>query len=612
MTNLGRLFTLFLVMSVASTAHGQSDDWYVSGGLVFTNDDPDRLIDDALGGAEFALGWNFSDNFTLEGALGYSKIDGFYRQGGSFVRDSETHLDLGANLLAFFDRDRPFAPYVSVGIGYLGVDYNIGGEENRPTGSLGLGFNWRPFQSRWSMRGEYSARLAYEDGNNLVDGIFLLGAQYDFDGPDLFDRSGTTGAPGALTPGAYGPWYASGSIFYFDDDPDRKTDDGLAPGLQFNVGYDWTDHLTVEGQLGYAEIDGFYRRNGVFVRDSETHLDISANVLAFYDRDRAFAPYVMAGIGYLGVSENGGGDENRPSATLGAGYKWRVGQSRFSIRNELRARLAYEEDFNLVDYIFSVGVEYRFGGPRQRDDLPRDSDGDGVLDMWDECPDTPPGVAVTSRGCEIKRMDRDEDNDRVFDDRDQCPGTPEGMPVDPFGCSLDSDRDGVTTDNDRCPGSRPGARVDEFGCENDTDGDGVPDHLDRCPGTRPNAKRIDQFGCEVRDVINLPGVNFQSGSDLLLAGAERLIQDLAATLIENDYLQIEVAGHTDDQGSAENNQGLSDRRAKTVYDYLIRYGVDPNRLSYRGYGESQPIADNTTADGRATNRRVELRVVRND
>ncbi|RZV31498.1 MAG: OmpA family protein, partial [Chromatiales bacterium] len=336
------------------------------------------------------------------------------------------------------------------------------------------------------------------------------------------------------------------------------------------------------------------------------------NLLAFYDRNRQFAPYLTAGIGYLGASVNGGGDENRPSATAGAGFKWRLGQSRFSIRNEYRARLAYEQDFNFIDFIATLGLEYRFGGPRQRDDLPRDSDGDGVLDMWDECPDTPPGVAVTSRGCEIKRMDRDEDNDRVFDDRDECPGTPEGMPVDPYGCSLDSDRDGVTTEKDRCPGSRPGARVDEFGCENDSDADGVPDHLDRCPGTRPNARRVDQYGCEIRDVINLPGVNFQSGSDLLLAGAERLIQDLAVTLIENDYLQIEVAGHTDDQGSVIDNQGLSDRRAKTVYDYLIRYGVDPTRLSFRGYGESQPIADNTTADGRATNRRVELRVVRDE
>ena len=87
MTNFGRLITIILAMSLTSVAQGQSDDWYISGSLVYTNDDPDRRIDDSLGGAEFAVGWNFSDHFTVEGALGYSKIDGFYRQNGLWVRD---------------------------------------------------------------------------------------------------------------------------------------------------------------------------------------------------------------------------------------------------------------------------------------------------------------------------------------------------------------------------------------------------------------------------------------------------------------------------------------------------------------------------------------------
>ena len=611
MTNFGRLITILLAMSLTSVAHGQSDDWYMSGSLVYTNDDPDRRIDDSLGGAEFALGWNFSDHLTVEGALGYSKIDGWYRQNGLWVRDYETHLDLSANLLAFYDRDRPFAPYASVGLGYLGVDYNIGGDENRPSASLGLGFIWKPLDSRWSLRGEYSARLAYESDYNLTDNLFALGAQYDFDGPNLFQRSGERAPAPTSTPGLWGDWYVAGSVVYFDDDPDRRLDDGFA-GLQFNVGYNWTDHLTLEGQLGYSDIDGFYRRNGVWVRDSETHLDISANILAFYDRNRAFAPYVTAGIGYLGTSVNGGGDENRPSATLGAGFKWRIGQSRFSIRNEYRARLAYEEDYNFVDYIATLGVEYAFGDRRRdpgRPDLPQDTDGDGVLDMWDECPDTPRGVDVTARGCEIKEIDRDSDNDRVPDSRDKCPNTPIGVAVNKDGCSLDADQDGVPTAMDSCPGSIIGSLVNEFGCDDDGDRDMVRNHLDRCPETRWGVE-VDRYGCEVREVISLPGVNFQSGSDLLLAGAENLIREMATTLNANDYLQIEVAGHTDSQGSAENNQGLSDRRAKTVYDYLIRYGVDPDRLSFQGYGESQPIADNETADGRATNRRVELRVVR--
>ena len=613
MTKFGRFITILLVMSVTTTAYGQSDDWYVSGGIVYTDDDPKRRIDDMVGGAEFAVGWNFSEHLSAEGALGYSKIDGYYLQNGLWVRDYETHLDLSANLLAFFDRDRPFAPYVSVGLGYLGVNYNLSGNENRPTASLGLGFKWRPMQNRWSLRGEAGARFAFEKDYNFTDYIVTLGAQYDFDGPNLFQRSGTTGTSGPLTPGLYGPWYVSGSIIYFDDDPDRRLDAGLS-GIQINAGYDWTDHLTVEGHLGYSDINGYYRRNGLWVRDSETHLDISANLLAFYDRTRPFAPYLTAGIGYLGQSINGGGGDNRPSATFSAGFKWRLGQSRFSIRNEYRARLAYESDFNFVDIIATLGVEYRFGA-RARDlgvpesDKPSDTDGDGVLDWWDECPDTPAGVEVTSKGCEIRDMERDEDGDRVPDYRDQCPNTPTGAPVDMKGCSLDSDMDGVLTGEDRCPGSLPGGSVDKFGCDNDQDKDGVIDPDDRCPQTRPRVE-VDLYGCEIRDVISLPGVNFQSSSDLLEPGAEELIKQIADTLRDNAYLQIEVAGHTDDRGSDINNQGLSDRRAKIVFDYLFLYGVDPGRLTFRGYGETQPIADNETSEGRAINRRVELRVIR--
>ena len=125
------------------------------------------------------------------------------------------------------------------------------------------------------------------------------------------------------------------------------------------------------------------------------------------------------------------------------------------------------------------------------------------------------------------------------------------------------------------------------------------DHEDRCLDTRPGAK-VDIYGCEIRDVISLPGVNFQTGSDLLQPGTEQLIEYAAQTLNNHTELLVEVAGHTDSQGNEDNNLGLSDRRAKTVLDYLVLYGVDHTRLTYRGYGESEPIADN---------RRVELRIV---
>lgn len=410
-------------------------------------------------------------------------------------------------------------------------------------------------------------------------------------------------------------WYVAPSIVYFDDDGDRNLDDSLA-GIQINVGRNLTDIITVEGLLGYSDISG-WKGTTISIPDQK-HLDISANMLAFYDRESTFAPYVIVGIGYLGVSiSDGGGDDNRPSATAGLGFKWKMGSSNLSLRAETRARFAWDDCSggcnNLTDFITTLGVQYDFGGTTERSlGIPSqtnvDTDGDGVLDMWDECPDTPPGTEVTSRGCELKNIDRDSDGDRVFDSADQCPNTPRGVPVDPVGCSLDSDLDGVTTDRDRCPATPPGAIVDSYGCSRDGDRDGVLNPTDRCPETRPGAT-VDINGCEFTDVINLPGVNFGANSDLLLPGVERILEGAAATLNKHPDLQVVVAGHTDSDGSAEANIGLSERRAKTVRDYLIRYGVDSARLSIQGFGESQPVAENETMRGRAKNRRVELRIV---
>ena len=80
--------------------------------------------------------------------------------------------------------------------------------------------------------------------------------------------------------------------------------------------------------------------------------------------------------------------------------------------------------------------------------------------------------------------------------------------------------------------------------------------------------------------------------------------------MRNPHLVVEVGGHTDDQGDAEYNRGLSERRAKTVRDYLISHGANANNLSWRGYGESQPISDNGTPEAREQNRRVVLKIIK--
>ena len=107
----------------------------------------------------------------------------------------------------------------------------------------------------------------------------------------------------------------------------------------------------------------------------------------------------------------------------------------------------------------------------------------------------------------------------------------------------------------------------------------------------------------------MPELNVETGSDILLMGAEHILQNAAATLNKYPELMIEVAGHTDDVGNGLANYSLSERRANTVRDYLIRYGVDETRIAAVGYGEAQPIADNSTPEGRAQNRRVELRII---
>ncbi|HZW59478.1 MAG TPA: OmpA family protein, partial [Woeseiaceae bacterium] len=231
-----------------------------------------------------------------------------------------------------------------------------------------------------------------------------------------------------------------------------------------------------------------------------------------------------------------------------------------------------------------------------------DSDADGVEDSRDRCAGTPLGTPVDEQGCEL-----DSDFDGVVDSADECPNTRGGARVDARGCEPDSDGDGVPDDLDRCPATVRGAEVDSAGCELDGDSDGVVDRLDRCPGTAAGVQ-VDVAGCEIKAEIRLPGVNFESNSDRLLGGAEQVLDDAAATLIKNPTITVEVAGHTDSDGAANYNESLSERRALTVRDYLASRGVDLDRMTVRGYGESQPIADNGTASGKAQNRRVVLRV----
>ncbi len=230
-----------------------------------------------------------------------------------------------------------------------------------------------------------------------------------------------------------------------------------------------------------------------------------------------------------------------------------------------------------------------------------DSDGDGVTDSKDKCPKTPEGRKVDASGCSP-----DADDDGVADDVDQCPGTPAGASVDAKGCEADSDGDGVTDSKDKCPKTPEGHKVDASGCPPDADGDGVTDAIDLCPKSASGAN-VDATGCSVTATITLEGVTFETGSAQLKPASLDVLDRVAASLKASPALRVEVAGHTDSSGNDMLNMELSQSRAEAVVEYLISAGVGRDRLQARGYGETRPVADNATAEGRARNRRVELK-----
>jgi OOP family OmpA-OmpF porin len=201
----------------------------------------------------------------------------------------------------------------------------------------------------------------------------------------------------------------------------------------------------------------------------------------------------------------------------------------------------------------------------------------------------------------------DSDGDGVADASDACPDSPAGSAVDARGCAPDADGDGVADTQDRCPGTAAGIKVDAQGCEPDSDGDGVVDSADRCADTAAGA-RTDVHGCEIKEVVELKGVNFATGSARLLAESTAILDDAAATLRKHPEIKAEVAGHTDNTGSRALNVKLSQQRATAVMNYLVAKGVPADNLTAHGYGPDHPLADNATADGRAANRRVELRI----
>jgi OOP family OmpA-OmpF porin len=212
-----------------------------------------------------------------------------------------------------------------------------------------------------------------------------------------------------------------------------------------------------------------------------------------------------------------------------------------------------------------------------------------------------PVAAVTEQQAET-----DSDGDGVVDSLDKCPNSAAGTKVGVDGCPLDSDGDGVADAEDKCPGTAAGIQVDAMGCEVDSDRDGVADSQDSCPNTPPGAI-VTRDGCAVK--IVLQNIKFELNSHRISADYSSVIEKVAASLkSRSDIKALTVVGHTDSTGSADYNQSLSEKRAQAVADALAAQGIDQGMITVQGMGESSPIADNKRSEGRASNRRVELKL----
>ncbi len=267
-----------------------------------------------------------------------------------------------------------------------------------------------------------------------------------------------------------------------------------------------------------------------------------------------------------------------------------------------------------------------FDGFEDDDGCPdNDNDQDGVWDVADSCKN----IAEDKDGFEDLDgcPDYDNDQDGVPDSLDKCPMEQEDKDnyKDDDGCpDIDNDGDGVRDADDKCPILAEDIDMfeDSDGCpEYDNDKDGVPDSVDNCmndpevfngykdedgcPDTliRPSEKETVKLNTQLRSI------NFKSGSAELISSSFAALDYIVGFLSQYPHLRYEIQGHTDSQGSDDFNLVLSAARAGTVRNYLLSKGVPEASLIAIGYGETVPIADNTTAKGRALNRRVQFRIV---
>lgn len=259
-------------------------------------------------------------------------------------------------------------------------------------------------------------------------------------------------------------------------------------------------------------------------------------------------------------------------------------------------------------FVGSVGISYNFGKKdRHADWVPLEGADDSKL------------LALEERLSEMENNMKDDDNDGVPNFRDEELDTPEGAVVDSKGVQIvDTDGDGIPDEYDRCPNEK--GEWGHSGCP-DSDGDGIPDYLDKCPN---EAGLWSLQGCPasandgvIKEVVIDPvtgqkksnNVNFVIGQAELQSGSFKSLDGVVDILKNNPDYKVKINGHACSIGDESFNMDLSKRRAESVQKYLEKKGIKRDRMIITAFGETKPVADNNTEDGRIKNRRVELVIV---
>ena len=432
------------------------------------------------------------------------------------------------------------------------------------------------------------------------------------------------------------PWYISIGVNAIDTYPVGDA----APGLRgefLDEFYNVEDHWNILPSVSTLYVGKYVGDGFSFgVRGSVNKIDqlgdVEADDLAFYAVDGMISYSFRDAL----FGEGGWFD---PYLGVGGGYTFIGDQSSFGTANgtvglkiwlsetlNLNLSSSYKhafEDRYVKHMQHTAGIGFVFGG--------QDTDGDGIYDKNDECPETP-GLEQFN-GCP------DTDGDGIKDSEDECPTTA-GLPE--FNGCPDTDGDGIADPNDECPteagtaalngcpdADGDGVKDSEDECPNeagpasnngcpfeDRDGDGVLDKDDECPDV---AGTVANNGCpevtvEVLEEINVQvrSVLFDLNKATIRQESNDALNQVAETMKEYPNTRFLIEGHTDSSGSDKYNMDLSEKRAASVREYLTSQGIPATRLSSQGFGEERPVASNATAAGRQKNRRVELSLIDND